>query len=132
MLAVARLRRGLTSALLPMHALAAGGPAAVRGRLAAGAVTAFAAILAMLLVLAVSLMLALVLAVILVLQVLLVLLVLGGGRRLGGSRGRDRKRERGNDDLHFEISWRKTGVVLLRKVAEAADPIPARCRRRPA
>jgi hypothetical protein len=131
MLAVARLRRGLTSALLPMHALAAGGPAAVRGRLAAGAVTAFAAILAMLLVLAVSLMLALVLAVILVLLVL-VLLVLGGGRRLGGSRGRDRKRERGNDDLHFEISWRKTGVVLLRKVAEAADPIPARCRRRPA
>ena len=133
MLAVARLTRGLTPALLPVHALAAGGPAAVRGRLAAGAVTAFAAMLAVLLVLAVALMLALVLAVILV---LLVLLVLGRACRLGGSGGRDRKRERGNDDLHVEISWRKTGCRSSQESrgGGGSDPgaVPAKTGRSPA
>ena len=98
MLAVARLRRGLAPALLAVHPLTAGRPGAVRSRLAARTVMARTLVLAVLTLLALAVLVLLVLA----LLVLRMLLVLAMVRRLRGGGGRDRERERGNDDLHFK------------------------------
>ncbi len=98
MLAVARLRRGLAPALLAVHPLAAGWTGAVRGGRAARAVMGRTLVLA---VLGMALVLALLMLLVLMLALLLMLAMV---RRLRGGGGRDRKRERGNDDLHLQIS----------------------------
>jgi hypothetical protein len=91
--------------MLPVHVLAAGGPAAVGTGRAARAVVAFAVLVTSVSGLTGLAMLGLAVLGGGLLTVSGMLRMAGGlGRTLGGGGGRDRERGRGKDELHVPIS----------------------------